>query len=516
MSDLRIGEILTVNSKPYRGTIRDLRLAASKIRDDLRKKYDEKLVHLRDKYRIKKDDLLRQVPKGLEDFADLSVFHPDKYDKVETESYDVKVIGNIEINDDEMSVLRLHPKFAVIEDLEAGGIEFDQELAFAKTRIQISKELEEMIDDENGEAQQHEMTEEDRKKDAELEAKSRQIFDPVERVFDDRKRRVTDLKECSRVTLPKPLPPEEEAKLEMRRQTQQRIYDAYRRANCKNGGKQRSNLTDSEQSGLKSLMKRITAREIIVMKSDKSSRFIVTDEENYRAMGMAHTGKDRKVDRREINEIEKTLNAHCHAWGKMWNSGQDHGHGSRIITSKTSKSENSSDMYLLYKDHKQEDGKVRPVVTGCTSDTLGMSNNVSDLLESVANSEPAPFEVVSTEDMLAETKIYNEKQKMQQEEWNVRRVRKIKCKKCCIESKICCLGRWTDHETSYRSPKSCEEITCRDPEEINSEAGVDAGEIVNEESNAAELQAANGDEDETVSSQDEISYRSNLDEEITY
>ena len=31
------------------------------------------------------------------------------------------------------------------------------------------------------------------------EARCRQVFDPVERVFDDRKRRVTDLDECNRV-----------------------------------------------------------------------------------------------------------------------------------------------------------------------------------------------------------------------------------------------------------------------------------------------------------------------------
>ena len=49
------------------------------------------------------------------------------------------------------------------------------------------------------------------------EARCRQVFDPVEGVFDDRKRRVTDLDECNRVTLPKPLPVNEEALLELRR-----------------------------------------------------------------------------------------------------------------------------------------------------------------------------------------------------------------------------------------------------------------------------------------------------------
>ena len=51
----------------------------------------------------------------------------------------------------------------------------------------------------------------------ELEIRSRMTFDPINRIYDDRKRRVTDLDECSRVTLPKPLPTKEETLIEMRR-----------------------------------------------------------------------------------------------------------------------------------------------------------------------------------------------------------------------------------------------------------------------------------------------------------
>ena len=39
----------------------------------------------------------------------------------------------------------------------------------------------------------------------EEEARTRQIYDPGKKIFDDRNRRVTDLKECFRITLPKPL-----------------------------------------------------------------------------------------------------------------------------------------------------------------------------------------------------------------------------------------------------------------------------------------------------------------------
>ena len=59
----------------------------------------------------------------------------------------------------------------------------------------------------------------------ELEAKSRQVFDSIRKIFDDRKRRVTDLKECARVTLPKALETQDEALIEMLRNTVGMIYN---------------------------------------------------------------------------------------------------------------------------------------------------------------------------------------------------------------------------------------------------------------------------------------------------
>ena len=50
-----------------------------------------------------------------------------------------------------------------------------------------------------------------------LEAEARQIYDPKRRIYDDRKRRVTVLKECARVTLPKPADTRNEALIKMRR-----------------------------------------------------------------------------------------------------------------------------------------------------------------------------------------------------------------------------------------------------------------------------------------------------------
>ena len=65
-------------------------------------------------------------------------------------------------------------------------------------------------------------------------------------------------------------------------------------------------------------------------------------------------------------------------------------------------------MWLALKDHKAG-GKSRGIVTGCSSNTKGLSNSVSDVLEAVANSENDPYKVRSGVDMLARVHKANKK-----------------------------------------------------------------------------------------------------------
>ena len=128
------------------------------------------------------------------------------------------------------------------------------------------------------------MTEEERERLDELDAQCRQIFDPVGKVYDDRKRRVMDLAECSRVTLPKPLQERDEALIEIRRGMIDKIFGEYRDENCKKDA-QPSNLSKKESEGLESLQKKVNERKIIICKTDKSGKFCVVSEDEYRRMG---------------------------------------------------------------------------------------------------------------------------------------------------------------------------------------------------------------------------------------
>ena len=85
---------------------------------------------------------------------------------------------------------------------------------------------------------QVELTEKEEQEAEELEAKTRQTYDPGTRTYNDQNRRVTDTQECSRVTLPRPLPTKHEAFIEIRREVHSRVYNEYRQEYCNKKGEQ--------------------------------------------------------------------------------------------------------------------------------------------------------------------------------------------------------------------------------------------------------------------------------------
>ena len=160
------------------------------------------------------------------------------------------------------------------------------------------------------------------------------------------------------------------------------------------------NLTAKERRGLRKLKKRIGEGEIICIKTDKSGKLTIMEREAYLKMGEEDSRKDKRISWEEIKGIEKDINAQTRMWAKIINAGESHNHLSRIINSKMIKSEIAASKYMMFKDHKKG-GAWRPVVSGCSSNTLGLSNLLSDIIESVCQSIENPFEVISSEDLLS-------------------------------------------------------------------------------------------------------------------
>ena len=123
-----------------------------------------------------------KVPENLQEFSNLSVFDKNRFSKVTAVTYDARVDGEVEVDEDEKAILRMNPKCSINQNLTEGGFEFEQEQAYAKARMEIGKELEERVEDPV------EMTEEEEEIAEQLEAKTRQTFDHATRTYDDQNR----------------------------------------------------------------------------------------------------------------------------------------------------------------------------------------------------------------------------------------------------------------------------------------------------------------------------------------
>ena len=98
--------------------------------------------------------------------------------------------------------------------------------------------------------------------------------------------------------------------------------------------------------------------------------------------------------------MEKIVNGHSAMHIKMQGMGENWGHTKRMRGTAMTRSQNLASLRLLLKDHKKE-LKTRQVVSGCDSNTVGLSNIMSDLVESIANAIEESHETISTEDMLS-------------------------------------------------------------------------------------------------------------------
>ena len=200
----------------------------------------------------------------MENYYNLTVFRQELFDKLDMTSTDIPVIGEIDLNKEEKSILMRTPKFAIPENLKEHTLMEDMEKAFAKIRMELRDD--ETVEDESEPTAPIIASKEDeegREQEKEEVARSRQIFDPEKRIFDDRNRRATDLAECSRVTLPRPLNIIREAQIETRRELYNKIFQKYRKENCSSKGEQESGLSKEEKKGLEMLQKRIKEGELV-------------------------------------------------------------------------------------------------------------------------------------------------------------------------------------------------------------------------------------------------------------
>ena len=284
------------NSRPYRRVIRFLQNEAKEIKEQGFKKYKEKIAHLRKKHKLEETEKLDIVPEEIADFSKLSVFKNDKFEEIVKDECTITLVGEVKIDSDEEAAMKLPPNFSVMQKLPKDGLAYEQEAAYAKLRMDLRRKREQEEAESCDHAHRAEETAEELEKrkesNEEEEAKSRQVYDPINGEFDPRRRRVTDLQECDRVYLPKPLDVIDEANIEARRAMHSKVYEDYRKKHCDKDDDQKTNLNENEARGIKKIQKRLQERELVYLKTDKSGKGCLATVEKYRELGKEHVEKD--------------------------------------------------------------------------------------------------------------------------------------------------------------------------------------------------------------------------------
>ena len=233
--------------------------------------------------------------------------------------------------------------------------------------------------------------------------------------LDFSKRRTTDLKCNAGVIFPKTRSFQDEAKFELLRIEAMGAFKNYVDNKCDKWGRQVSNLTKSEQLGLKSLKKRTEEGEIVVLPTDKTGNFAIMERALYDKAGLSHVKGDVEVGWEDLKSAQRELNGHVSMLIKIFRIGSSWNHSMKVRETMLRGALEVCPVHLLYKDHKgwtEENGEIPPtrhVAGGNRGMSLHISEIVSDILEPLVGRVQGGQEVISTEDTIAQLEGINQK-----------------------------------------------------------------------------------------------------------
>ena len=138
-----------------------------------------------------------------------SIFTGSKVENLQ-ENSEPLIYGDLVLDDDEREAMLIDPKFAVFDTLDEEQFETEIEMACAKMRWNN-------FDEDDEEEEKVEVSDEERERLDEIEAKQRQVFDPDPKLFDMRNLKATDVKQNTFVHLPEHQGVKYKAQLEVRR-----------------------------------------------------------------------------------------------------------------------------------------------------------------------------------------------------------------------------------------------------------------------------------------------------------
>ena len=119
---------------------------AKRFKSFLHNKNLQKIDHLETKFKKSVDKSI-QIPDALKRYQNIKIYSEED-DAPEIDDTGVDIIGDVHLDEDELSVLRLPPDFAVLGRLSEEEFMVEVEMAMTKLRWEKKKLLDEELDEE--------------------------------------------------------------------------------------------------------------------------------------------------------------------------------------------------------------------------------------------------------------------------------------------------------------------------------------------------------------------------------
>ena len=309
----------------------------------------------------------------------------------------------VEVSEEEKSFLRLPKSATDYAKIDAEKLKTSIQVTAAKLRMSLQEQ-------EDGAA--HRLDEQEE----EALLASKRVYDPEEGKIDFKKKKVTDMTTCKRITVPSAAETSKEAKIQV---LINNLEDVVKRNGTKEaaflkagGPDSLSTMSESARRGKQSILEREKAGELVLLASDKSGKLAVMSPTLYRECMQPHIEGDSEHTRDEVVEVERQFNGAATQILRAFKFGEDWSHQERFKSACAANNNEVPSLCQYVKDHKAE-LKTRPV---CKAQVQQSPNGpLADLLCEVIN----PFveeadkanrtEVRCTEELSSRLKRVNEK-----------------------------------------------------------------------------------------------------------
>ena len=377
-----------------------------RFRDIMRQEVEPFWQKRKRKHARKKDVLEARYKPRKEEDEIRSIPISDEKLGLDEEIVEVLTYG-VEVTENEKTFLRL-PKSAT------DYVKIDEEKLKTSIQVTAAKLRMSLQDQEDGAAPRLDEQEE------EALLASKRVYDPEEGQIDFRRKKVTDMATCKRITVPNAAEASKEAKIQVLINNLEDVVKRNGRkeaAFLKAGGPDSlSTMSESARIGKQSILEREKAGELVLLASDKSGKLAVMSPTLYRECMQPHIEGDSEHTRDEVEEVERQFNGAATQILKAFKFGEDWSHQERFKSACAAKNNEVPSLCQYVKDHKEE-LKTRPV---CKAQVQQSPNGpLADLLCEVIN----PFveeadktrrtEVRCTEELSSRLKRVNDKIKVE-------------------------------------------------------------------------------------------------------